>query len=225
MKFLIALCFAFLMSFPARAEFIITSAILEFTKDTPHQQDIEIVSRSNDTDYLVTELAEIVKPGLGNETRRVIDDPSTSDLLVTPDKVILTGGSRKVMRFVLLKDNDANEHIYRLAIKPMVKGIDNNTKVGLKVLIGYEALVIIRPTEIKPDYQAKRQGNTLYIYNKGNSNVLFQNGQQCISADKCKMPPVLRVYAGQTTTITLPFDAPVNYSIWDGQQTIEKKFD
>lgn len=225
MRFFI--CFVLLFVFPviSHAEFIISTAILEFTHDGPKQQDIELISRSLGSDYIEAEINEVLNPGSLNESRVLIENPAESGILVTPDKTILNGRGRKTLRFVVMKDLDDREHIYRVAVKPVIKGVESNETVGLKVLIGYEVLVIIRPSQINPSYQAKRVGSKMMIKNDGNTNILFQNGQQCSPEEKCKMPPVIRVYAGETIEADLPIDKPVSYSIWDGKKTIEKKFD
>jgi P pilus assembly chaperone PapD len=212
------------LAIPARAEFMIASAIVEFTANGPRQQDIELVSRSKDNDYIEASISEIIHPGEKDETRRVIEDPATAGLLVTPDKTVLAGGGRRVLRFVLLKEPDAEEHIYRVAIKPVIKGLDTSGKVGLKILVGYEVLVIVRPVVPAPQYTAGRQGKTFTIRNTGNTNILFQNGRQCADAGTCVVPPAIRVYAGGTAHAELPYDTPVTYSLWDGAETTEKQF-
>jgi len=215
----------FILPQTANAEFIVTSAIVEFTKDKPPQQDIEIISRSRDNDYIVAELTEVINPGAPDEIRRPVTDPSEGYLLVTPDRTILAGGSRKTIRFVLLKPLDDKEHIYRVAIKPVIKGVENNAKLGLKILLGYEILVILRPYEMKPKFSISRNGNALTLTNTGNTNIVLQNGKQCKSAAECTMPPTIRSYAGQTATEQLPFNGPVDYSIWDGQAVVDRKID
>jgi P pilus assembly chaperone PapD len=208
----------------ALADFMIASAIVEFTDAGPRQQDIELVSRSKDKDYIETQISEIVDPGQKDETRRVIEDPAQGGLLVTPDKTVLAGGGRRVLRFVLLKDPDDRDHIYRVAIKPVIKGLDSSGKIGLKILVGYEALVIVRPVHPDAKYSATRSGKILTIENTGNTNILFQNGKQCDAANNCTTLPVMRAYAGTTTHIDLPRDASIVYSVWDGTETIEKTF-
>ena len=219
--FVMCLMMFTLVSDAARAEFVITSAIIEFTKDTPSQQDIEIVSRGRDSDYVVAEVTEVLRPGASDETRVPIVDMRKSRLLVTPDRMILAGGNRKIIRFVLLKPLDDQEHIYRVAIKPVIKGIENNSKVGLKILLGYEVLVILRPASMAPRYTVKRDGNRITLTNSGNTNIVLQNGQQCVATNNCVMPPTLRAYAGQVISETLPQALPVTYTIWDGQQSVE----
>ncbi len=223
-KILTGIILSLVLYSPAHAEFLITSAIVEFGKDSPTQQDIEIISRSKNEDYLVTEVSEIINAGTSQEQRHLISDPSTSRLLVTPDKTILAGGGRRTLRFVLLKPLDDKEHIYRVAVKPVVKGVDNTKKVGLKILIGYEVLVIIRPQILNPSYTAQRNKTVFTVRNAGNTNILFSNGQQCIGLKDCVMPPVIRVYPGQIVNTELPRNAELMYSVWNGNETIEKKF-
>lgn len=210
---------------PARAEFVISSAIVEFASDTSPQQDIELASRSKETDYIVTEISEILHPGMPNESRVLIEDPEESRLLVTPGRTILTGGGRRVLRFMLLKDLDDQEHIYRVAVKPVIKGTDNKTKLGLKILVGYEVLVILRPSTIKPSYEARREGTNFTVTNNGNTNILFESGMQCPAEEECAIPSVIRAYPGQKISITLPQNKAVDYMLWDGDSTAERHFD
>src|SRR5262245_36152407 len=101
---LLPLFISLALSVPAHAEFIISSAILEFNAAGPSQQDIEIISQSNkDSDYIVAEVSEIINPGTAGEERHLIDDPTNSWLFVTPDKTVVSAGSRKVVRFVRVK--------------------------------------------------------------------------------------------------------------------------
>lgn len=205
-----------LFSLPAHAEFIVSSAIVEFTSDQPKQQDIELVSRSESDDYIVAEISEIIHPGLKDEMPFAIEDPADGNLLVTPNKAVLAAGTRKLLRFVCLKPLDEQERIYRVAVKPVIRGIEGARKIGLKVLIGYEVLVIMRPAQIRSDFQVTRRGRQLAIANRGNSNVLLQNGSQCEASQQCPLPASVRVYAGQTAELTLPQDKPVTYTVWDG---------
>ena len=228
-SFLIA-AIQFFSATPAHAEFSITSAIVEFTADKPRPQDIEVVSRSNETQYIVSEVYEIRNPGLPNEERVLVEDPSQAKLLVTPDRLVLGAGARKLLRFVLLDEPGTAERVYRVVVKPVIKGVDSKSQVGLKVLVGYEALVLVRPAAIKTSYQAERQGSDIVVTNRGNSDILLQNGTLCPPgttppSDKCQLPPVLRIYPGQTATMTLPQDWPVTYSVWDGAETTIRHFD
>ncbi len=208
----------------ARAEFIINNAIIEFLPGAEAQQDIELASKSDKNDYIDTEINEIINPGSDQETRRKLKNAANESILVTPNKTVLTAGSRKILRFILLQPHGDHERIYRVAVKPVVNELEHIEKVGLKILIGYEILVIVRPNEIKSAYNAKRNGKIISIHNTGNSSVLFQASQQCIKKNDCKMPPSIRAYAGQHTQVELPFDAPAIYNVWDGVKSSQVNF-
>lgn len=213
---ILALC---LLPFNAKAEFIISSAIVEFSADAPMQQDIELISRSQDADYIEAEVNLIPNPGDEAETRQIVDDPAASAILVTPSKTILAGSARRVVRFVLTKPLDERERIYRVAFKPVIKGINSEERLGLKVLVGYEALVILRPSVIKSAYRGNIEGKTLTVTNTGNTNILLQNGKQCPHPDKCESAPNMRIYPGKTANVTLPLSTPATYNVWDGKET------
>ncbi len=215
--------FLILFSVPARAEFMLSNAIVEFNGQNP-QQDIELISRSEQNEYVETELYEIINPGREDEQRRRIANPAEGGLLVTPDKTILTGKSRKILRLILLRDPGDQERIYRLVIKPVIKGVESETQLGLKVLVGYEALVIVRPKSPETKISLTRKDNILSVANSGNTNVLLQSGQQCLDGKDCKTMPALRVYAGNSEDITLPHAAPGSYFVWDGQTLSEQRY-
>ncbi len=221
--FITAIILLVLFNIPAKAEFMLSSAILEFTPDSPRQKDIEAISVSAADDYLVAEIYEIISAGSASEERVLIDDATKSGLLVTPNKTVLAGNSRKVIRFVSLKEPEDKEHIYRVVVKPVINDVEHDDKIGLKILVGYEVLVIVRPKNLNISYKAERKNNKLTVTNSGNSNILLQSGRQC-SGNECKSPPVTRVYAGTTANIELPLDTPVTYFIWDGKNNTEAKF-
>lgn len=208
----------------ARAEFIISNAILEFQPGGQAQKDIEIISRSKDNDYVVTEVSEIINPGTPNQSERPLENPEESGLLVTPDKVVLSAGSRRVLRFVSMKEPGEHERIYYVTVKPVIPGLNQNNKLGLKVLVGYRVMVIVRPAITKADFSAQRTGKTLNFRNTGNTNLLLQQGRQCASAKDCRPLAVERIHAGQSKTLMLQMDAPASYTIWDGQNTTETQF-
>lgn len=212
---------AFVLSLvsPARAEFVMSEVILDFADGMPRQRDVEIVSRDKVTQYIATETYVVENPTEANEQRTLVKNPQESGLLITPNKMALPAGARKLMRFVLIKPQTDKEQIYRVAVKPVIQGVEvEDQRVALKVLVGYETLVIVRPKDAKIDLVAERKGNSLTITNKGNTNANIQSGQQCnATGGECKETNVARIYAGQSWTTTLPhLDGEVKYQVWDG---------
>jgi hypothetical protein len=89
-------------------------------------------------------------------------------------------------------------------------------KTGLRVLVGYDVLVIARPDNAKPAITGERSGRRLTLRNTGNTNALLVSGKQCNKAGKCVDLPTTRLYAGITWTVDLPLDAPAEYRLQSG---------
>lgn len=218
-QFLMVLVGLSLLSWPARAEFAMSKMILEFTPGSPRQDDIQIISQGDDTQYIATEVYTVENPGETNEKRTLVKDPKISGLMVTPNKIVLPPRARKLMRFLLLKEQPAEELIYRVVVKPVIQGVESQKqRMALKLLVGYEALVIVRPANAQIDLSAERQGNSLVLTNKGNTNANLQTGEQCDAMGaNCKEINVSRIYAGQSWKTSLPYiDGKVKFQVWDG---------
>lgn len=204
---------------PAQAEFAMSEMILDFSEKKPRQKDIEILSHSKETQYIATETYIVENANSENEKRTLVKDPTKSGLMITPNKMVLSAGARKTMRFLLLEPPSDKEKIYRVAVKPVIQGVEAPGKgLALKVLVGYEALVIVRPVNAKIELAVERKGNSITITNNGNTNANIQSGRQCDAiGEDCKPINVGRIYAGQTWTTTLPFmDREVKLQVWDG---------
>lgn len=225
-KFLLGACLVGgFMPMAAHAEFSLSSMIIDFAGDAPRQQDIELSSRDDETLYLDTEVYEVKNPGAMQENRVKLDNPEDAGIIVSPRRAVLPAGARKNMRFIVVDTPKNKDRIFRVTVKPIVSGIEAKSKVALKVLVGYDAMVIARPENTKIKLVGEREGGRLTLTNKGNSNVLLQNGSQCSSISDCKPLDVTRLYAGQSWSTDLPAgDAPATYQVWDGVATKEYKF-
>lgn len=215
----LAMLFCLLLATPAQAQFAMSEVILDFGPDAPRQKDIEIVSHSKEVQYIASETYVLQHPTETDEKRQLVKDPQKSGLLITPAKMVLPPDGRKLMRFLLIHPQTDEDQIYRVAVKPVVQGIDGgNQRMALKLLVGYEALVIVRPKNAKIDLVANRKGNALTLTNNGNTNAYIQSGTQCdATGGDCKEINIARIYAGQSWTTTLPhLDGVVKLQVWDG---------
>ena len=223
MKFISPLVAVLLLfSLPVRAEFVLSEMILDFADKAPRARDIEIISKAKDTQYIATETYLVENPGLADEKRTLKTDPTKSGLMITPNKLALAGEARKLMRFLLLAQQAEKDIIYRVTVKPVIQGIgETKQKLALKVLVGYEVLVIVRPKDAKVDLVAERKGNSLTLINQGNTNAYLQSGEQCnATGGDCQKLSTSRIYAGQRWTTTLPYgDGVVKYAVNDGTET------
>lgn len=229
MKHAYYLIAAFLMlaSLPARAEFALSEMIIDFADGAPRQRDIEVISKGKEVQYIATETYKVENPTEPNEKRTLVTDPVKSGLMITPNKMALAAGARKTVRFLVLAPQTDKDQIYRVAMKPVIQGIEENKqRVALKLLVGYEVLVIVRPKDAKVDLVAERKGNAFTLTNKGNTNAQLQGGQQCdTTGSNCKDINVTRMYAGRTWTTTLPYmDGPVKFQIWDGKSVTNVEY-
>ncbi|MEJ2451609.1 MAG: hypothetical protein P8047_13205 [Gammaproteobacteria bacterium] len=210
----------------------ISQAVVDFSNPQIQRRDIWVINDGSQRAYVAIDPAEIVNPGLPNEARVTEPDPEKRGLLVTPSRIILDPKQRRMVRLVVL-GNRKTERIYRVKIHPVIAPPENNKKqkvprksgIGIRILTGYDMLVIVRPLNPVAKVTARREGNNLIFNNAGNTNALLLNGTQCNTSGKdCKNLPAMRLYAGASHTITTPYQTPVSYDIQAGGKRDKLKF-
>jgi len=145
-------------------------------------------------------------------------------LLVTPQKLILEPGEHKLVRIAAVAARPARDRVYRVTIKP-VAGAVSAEQSALKLYVGYDALVLYRPEQLRADLTATRNGRQLTIHNGGNTNVELAQGRQCdAGGQNCQNLPANRLYAGADWTIAVPFTTPVTFRTWTGGSEGTVKF-
>ena len=123
-----------------------------------------------------------------------------------------------MVRVAALGGRAATDKVYRVAIKP-VAGELSATATALKVLVGYDALVLLRPAAIAGEVTAVRHGRRLTFHNGSNTAQEIYDGEQCVAGQTCARLPAKRVYAGAEWTLDLPGDAPVTFTLSDGTRS------
>ncbi len=85
----------------------------------------------------------------------------------------------------------------------------------LRIVVAYQILTIVQPDEPESTLSVSRKGKVASFANRGNTNVLLSEGQQCNPVDEndCRELTSKRLYAGNTWELELPFDAPLTYSV------------
>lgn len=205
---------------PASAEMVLSQVIVDFAPNALPHQDIEVGNSGAQRIYVVAEPSEIVSAGKAEQQRVQIPDPQKLGLLVTPNRLILEPGERKLIRVAAIADRTDKERIYRIAVKPVVGDITASGS-GLKILVGYDVLVIFRPLTPRSAITAMRGTEALTLRNDGNTNVELFDGKQCDTAGKnCTSLPPKRLYAGASWEQPLSRGAKVTYSIKTGE-TVE----
>jgi P pilus assembly chaperone PapD len=197
---------------PASAEIVLSQLIVELGSGKGQRGDIEVRNLDKERAYVLIEPQEVVSPGLPGEQRVRERDPEKLGLLVSPARMVLEPGQTRLLRVALAGPTPARERVYRITVKPTTGKVSADVS-GLKILIGYEILVLVRAGEKKPQLLATRNGRTLTIRNAGTGSVELADGKQCAAKDSCQTLAGKRLYAGAEWKWTLPGDGPADFMV------------
>src|SRR5262249_5576360 len=161
---------AVLVPAPARAELVLGELIVELQAGKQVRDDVEVWNNSPERSFVSIEPREIVNPSLSSQTALKDPDPEKLGLLVSPERMILEPGQRKLVRIATLSADATREHVYRVTIKPVVGGLQAEDS-GLKIVVGYDVLVLVRPMQPMANVTASRNGKMLTFNNSGNVSV------------------------------------------------------
>lgn len=201
---------------PAHADMVLSQVILDFTPDRSSTGDIEVWNSGSERLYVAAEVAEIIAPGLPEEQRRAEPDPGLSGLLVTPQLMVLEPGQRRVVRISAIAAPSARDRVYRVTIKPVAGPVQAKVS-SLKILVGYDVLVLVRPKTITGSLVASRTGRKLVFRNNGNTSQEVFNGRQCDEAGGgCLTYSGKRLYPGASYALDLAYDTTVRWDISNG---------
>jgi P pilus assembly chaperone PapD len=208
----------------AKVAISISNAIVDFTPTAARYSDIIVHNQGDETAYVKVTGEEVLAAGTPEETHRALG-PKDVDLLVTPQKMAIPPGGDKQLRLVLRVAERAKERIFRFTIAPVPADSEApEAGMAVRVVVAYGVLVIVRPEELRPKIEAKRDGKRIEFTNAGNTNVFLETGKQCTgeaASQKCVEVTGTRLYAGQRWSQELPLAGPVEYSlrIADAYQT------
>lgn len=191
-------------SVPAAAELTVSQLIVEFKSGAPRAADIEVANNGDERSYVVVEPRELLHAGMPGEERVATPDPARLGLLASPARFILEPGQRRTLRIAAIGAAATQERVYRVTVKP-VTGDVTGSESGLKLLVGYDLLVLVRPPVVRTSVLTSRNGARLTLTNNGNASVELAEGRQCDATGKnCQALPAKRIYAGATWTQDLP---------------------
>lgn len=205
------------------AAMIVERTVLHYEPDGPGRQDVEIRNPDQETLYIQVDIHEVINPGTEQEERRLVTNPRDANFLATPNKLAIPPGGRKLVRLVNLQDAGDKERIFRVSLQPIAEDVEAE-QTAIKVLVGYQLLVLIHPKQPQPRLVTSREGNVLRLSNEGNINILMHRGQQCATNDSsvCTDLPVKRLYPGNVWELQLEHDGPVQFiqSVGNDNQTV-----
>ena len=127
------------------------------------------------------------------------------------------------MRVAAIAPPGERERIYRVTVKP-VTGEVSSAESGLKLLVGYDLLVLVRPAAVRPDIVSSRVGGRLVITNRGNSSVELAEGKQCGEDGKDWPLAGKRLYAGASWEQPLPRPGAAEYRVRTAEGWSSMKF-
>ena len=210
---------------PARASIVLSQVVVDILPTSDTAQNIEVSNDGTDTAYVVAEPAEITAPGQPAEARTPIVDPGVGGLLVSPQRLILQPGERKAIRIAAIAPRGTTDRIYRVTIKP-VAGPVTAAVSALKLLVGYDVLVVYRPAAPAARIVGERTGDTFTLSNLGNSNADLFDGRVCTgtAAATCRPLPSKRLYAGQVWQQPLSGPGTIHYRVSVGATASEQQF-
>ena len=208
----------------ASAEMVLSQVIVDFLPGKPLREDIEVWNSGGERMYVSAEPFRIVAPGTPEEQRVALSLAEDSGLLVSPQRLVLEPGERRIIRVAAIGGRPASDTVYRLAIRPVAGTITAETD-ALKVFVGYDALVLVRPEHVADDLRVERGSRTLRLRNAGNTAQELFDGRQCDASGRdCRQLPSKRLYPNADWEQLLPFDTPVTYKVALGPTVRERLF-
>lgn len=216
-------CFT-LLSSQGWAAMIVERSILYYLPGEANRQDVEIRNPDQEPLYVEVEIMEILNPGTDKEEKKMLTNPKESGLLVTPNRLAVQPGAKQMIRVVNLKGAGDKEKVYRINLKPVAADIEAE-QTAIKILVGYQLLVLVAPAKPEPKIESVREGKKLILTNKGNVNILLSRGTQCAkllepkpadAKEECDEMPIRRLYPGNSMEVELKYDTPVNYLFSNG---------
>lgn len=206
------------------AAMIVEKSIIYYQPGDPGRQDVEVRNPDQEPLYIEVEIMELTNPGTDKEERKIVTNPKDAGLLVTPNRMAIQPGGRQMVRLVNIKGLGEKERVYRINLKPVAADIEAE-QTAIKILVGYQLLVLVAPAKPSSHLTSVREGKKLILTNDGNVNVLLSRGTQCAkmpepkpvdAKEDCVELPVKRLYPGNRMEVELTYDTPVNYLYSDG---------
>jgi Mat/Ecp fimbriae periplasmic chaperone len=208
----------------AHAAMILSQVVIDLWPGRAARGDIEVWNDGDERLYVSAEPFEIRIPGGPGVERVPVGTPEESGILISPRNMVLEPGERRTIRIAAIGERAASDRVYRVAIKPTAGPAPGDAS-ALKVVVGYDALVIVRPERVTDDIQGHRTGRTLLLFNGGNTAQELLDGRQCDnSGGNCQALPAKRLYPGASWEQPLPFDTEVSYRSVAGSMTRERRF-
>lgn len=211
---------------PATAQITVNRSVIEFSSDA-RIQDVEIANTGNFRMYLDMTPYEIMDPASDEPKRVELNDPRTAPVVVSPRQLLLPPGQRKRVRVILRDDSLEKERVFRLSVRPytgkvqLEAGASDEKASAIKVLVGYDLLLLARPSPLQPKLDVTRTDREIVFRNNGNTNVLLRRITQCdANGDDCVEINPNRLYVGESYKVSLPKPGPAHQTPIEVHQSV-----
>ncbi|KIA80539.1 hypothetical protein QR66_09840 [Chromobacterium piscinae] len=213
MRYLVFLAVAALTSLHVgAAPSIDVGSMFEYMDEKKRTLTKHVCNHGDSTAYVKVSLREVAFDESGREQ----DVADTGDagilnknegLLASPSHLIIPAKGRGALRLVHLGGRE-RERYYRATFSPVVPKtldefkLDENAaekyqqsfSAGVNLLIGYGAVVIVRPEHTRFDTRVEKENGQHVIWNRGNSTVIIPyysvcSGEQCENAGLSHLRP------------------------------------
>lgn len=208
----------------ARAELVLSQLVLDLSSKTNSRADVEVWNNGPERAFVSVEPREVIAPGTAQELRRTDPDPEKLGLLTAPARLVLEPGQRRLLRIAYIAPPAERERVYRVTVKPVV-GQLSPSESGLKLLVGYDMLVLVRAGDPKVEVRGQRSGDVLTLRNSGNVSVELVNGKACGSSVKdCTDLQSSRLYSGAETKVHIPPTRRALYQLKIGNRVTSAEY-
>jgi len=192
----------------ASAQLTVSKTTFELTESSP-RSSVRLNNSGADTLYVNLEIEELLNPAEDESLRKPIDLLANPDMLVLPQQLVLEPGQTKLVRVVSTNAQVDSDKVYRLNVvpfagKPLLGDVEDK-QIGVRILLGYKLLILVRPESISPKIEYTQLSNSLRFSNTGNTSVLLREIVACnTSGDDCQNLSANRVYPGEKYSVELP---------------------
>lgn len=226
MKYKILLpLFSLILISTANAGIIVDKMVVDSFLKNSKQQNVFVYNDGDEIAYVAVEVFEIKNPGEEDEKRVPVDIKNENRLIVAPNKLTIEPSEKGRLQFIINDVNLKSDRIYRVSVIPKILGVELNSGIGVKILIGYDLLVISRPDKPKFDLKVVRDKDSITFINDGNTNILLNNIKQCDNANNCSTILSKRLYAKNKLTAKLIYrEKPIIAEMFYGEELKVEKY-
>lgn len=190
-----------LWSTAASASLVLDKVIIDLEAGGPARDDIELLNDGDERIYVAVEPFEVLYPDTDREQRVELSLDTPGPIFVSPRRLVLEPGERRLLRIAMLGERPERERVFRVRVRP-VSGELVSDADGLKVLVGYDTLVLLRSAEDIGSIVATRGEGRLRLENRSNSSIELFDGKACLpGSSECRALSSNRLYPGEEWVI------------------------